>query len=435
MSDVHHALISCPNITSLDLRVDLAGCSEWPDRWNFPFNLHGGETYPPLQSLRLEGYQFSDRPIDENKFPTYEFLPWYERALDWVLSGDAFKRLSYHTLPQQQREKTNLDLWRDAMDFSHLEELAFAADYKPAHVAFFLDRMASPLTGLKRLDLDGTMANNTLTFLRDLNSSLTHLTTTNIDVLDTTGLGAEVFDANINTKLLASAVENHGPSLQHLDIHTLENLKYFTPIINPEELASSLPKLQNLTHLTLNLPRNGTWPFETLATIASTTPNLTTLDLYLDIASICRHQKPDHSVGSIGWNDPVLKTYCTGEEQYALPYINETTALEVFEFIRHHKTGNTLQNVTFWAGDWTRQWDGPLYFPLWMHGQKVLVKCTSDGLNAEGVCHVNVGEKYWEQEDQAALEWAYEEEQYAKIAEQLATMPEAEEIRYKLPVH
>ncbi|KAK5027443.1 hypothetical protein LTS07_007045 [Exophiala sideris] len=378
MSDVHRALLSCPDITSLDLRIDLLGCSEWPDRWDLPFSLHGGESYPPLKSLRLEGYRFSDNSLHEAKFPTSPMLSWCERAREWIMSGNAFKRLCQYTLTQQQRGKINLDLWRDAMDFSRLEDLAFAADYKPSDVAFFLDRMATHLQGLKRLHLDGTTSNSTLGFLRDLNSSLTHLTVTNMDILDT-GIAVKIIDPDTNTKLLASVVKSHGHSLQHLGIHTFENLDYNTPIIPAEELTTNLPKLPSLTHLTLNIRRNGTWPFEALATIASSTPNLTTLDLYLDIAS-----------------------------QYLLPYINETTTLEVFEFLRQHKTGSALQNVTFWGGEWTRRWDGPLYFPKWMDGQKVLVKCTSEAEpGIKGACHVERGEKYWESGDQDRYKYGY----------------------------
>lgn len=56
MDAVHAALSNCPNIETLDLRVTGLGCSEWPDRWDFPFNPTGGEKYPNLASLRLEGY-------------------------------------------------------------------------------------------------------------------------------------------------------------------------------------------------------------------------------------------------------------------------------------------------------------------------------------------------------------------------------------------
>jgi hypothetical protein len=61
MDIVHRALSNCPNITELDLRVTGLGCSEWPDRYNFPFQPAGGEKYPRLESLKLEGYQFGRR--------------------------------------------------------------------------------------------------------------------------------------------------------------------------------------------------------------------------------------------------------------------------------------------------------------------------------------------------------------------------------------
>ncbi|KAI1623099.1 hypothetical protein EDD37DRAFT_457979 [Exophiala viscosa] len=405
MSDVHHALLSCPNITALDLRIAVPGCSDWTDRLNLPLSLHGGKCYPPLRSLTLGTYYFSGRPVDETQWER-PGLTWYERALEWALSGPAsFKRLSYLHLPQLQREKTNLDLWLDAMDFGKLENLALSAGRSSVDDKFFLNKMATHLTGLKRLLLnhETERSDETFTFLHNLNSSLTHLTLTNI------------WDTESNTNILTPIVATHGDSLQYLDIHSFEPNVELSPVFSPQQLIDSLPRLLNLSHLALNIARNGTWPLETFAAIASSTSHLTSLDLWLNIASECRHQKPDLPP----WHPKHSPTQgtCTGAEQFLLPYVNETTALKVFEFLRQHKAGSVLQNVTFWVGDWTRPWAGP-HVPSWIEGRKALVRCTSEAdPDGRGQCHVEVGERYWERGDQDARDWAYIEGQLARLAE------------------
>src|SRR5258708_1242253 len=55
MADVHSTLTKCSNITTLDLRVTLIGCTNFPDRWNLPFDQSGHDKYPSqLKSLSLE---------------------------------------------------------------------------------------------------------------------------------------------------------------------------------------------------------------------------------------------------------------------------------------------------------------------------------------------------------------------------------------------
>ena len=151
--------------------------------------------------------------------------------------------------------------------------------------------------------------------------------------------------------------------------------------------------MPNLTHLALNLHRNGTWPLETLSAI-SALPSVRTADLWLDIASECRRQKPDSD-----WRPPSEDEECIREDQYLLPFVNETSAPEVFEYMRNNKVGDELQNVTFWAGDWSRAWDGPIYIPPWIENRKTKVVCSAGGVDGRGdevECVVEVGARYWE---------------------------------------
>ena len=57
LESVHSALLTCPNMSSLDLSID-GFCSTWPDRRNLPFNHLGGERYVDLKVLKLDRYSW-----------------------------------------------------------------------------------------------------------------------------------------------------------------------------------------------------------------------------------------------------------------------------------------------------------------------------------------------------------------------------------------
>lgn len=377
MASVHAALSNCSNITSLDLRVSLQGCSDWPDRWSFPFSPSGGETYPALKRLRLEGYDFSDRFMDEvGWWGSHNHLPWYETALDWVFSGNAFQFLGAYSLPKEQREKNNIQLWVDAMDWSQVEEFALLGHQLPDSMQSFLNSTMGLFTGLRRLELEGRRPVTIVQILVNLEPhSLTHFTSTN----------------SFNINLLSALKELQGQSLQHLDLHTVETTLVPSLVYSADQLEI-LKHMPNLTHLALNVARNGTWPFEVLSAV-SQIPSLRTAELWLDITSMCRKQKVDRGYHNI--EDPV----CAGKNQYLQLFINETSARDVFKYLRANKSGEELSNVTFWAGDWSRAWDGPLYQPPWIEGRKAKVFCTTvkEGPRlGEEECTVLAGIEYWD---------------------------------------
>ncbi|KAK5461188.1 hypothetical protein LTS15_003251 [Exophiala xenobiotica] len=408
MTSVHSALTSCPNITTLNLRAAMLGCTERPDRWNLPFPLSSTEHYPSLRTLRLDGYRgFTDRPYDETSLLSQRHLglPWYEKAAQWILSGSAFQHLHDSlAVPESQRKKTNLDLWLDAMDFSSLQTLALS-DIRASEKDYFFTKTAPHLTSLKHLEVEGGPVSSTLDFLQTLadhNISLSHLAWTDLHPSDF---------SNTNSSIISTILATHGSSLQHLDLHTVETLHRPSPSI-PVSQLNTFQTLPNLSHLSLNLPRNQTWPFDMLVSLSSI-PSLTTLDLWLDLASECRRQLPDRGYrdyGHLTGDNPTLGTWlaeCTGSNQYLLPHLNEITATEVFHFLRQNKVGMPLTNATFWAGDWSRPWGGPLYSPPWIEHRQAKVVCggvvtpsnsDSDGAEREGtgLCEVEVGKQYWE---------------------------------------
>lgn len=389
MHSVHSALSTCPNITSLDLRVTLLGCSSWPDRWNFPFKLEGGDAYPPLKGLRLEGYDFSESAWRNAQLKTYEGSwgePWYQRMFDWWGSGRMAEYYRYRKLPEEQRNKTNLELWLDAMDWSHIEKLG-ALDARGRGQYHFLDKLAGQrLASLKELEIWGA-ENNTVAFVTSLEpNSLTSFTW--VDGWD----GPE--------EPLDPILEHHGPSLRHLDIHSHESMQRASPALSTAQLQSLVNKTPNLIHLILNVPRNGTWPLEVFDILASSS-SVETLELYFDITSECQRQKPkdymtDYLLSERGYRDRNQSLPCQKEERFQQPFLSEAASLQNFKYMRSRKVGRELKTVTFWAGDWSRGWDGPLYSPPWIEGRRVKVACTTEGkVEGEAWCSAEQGEGYW----------------------------------------
>ncbi|KAF2114183.1 hypothetical protein BDV96DRAFT_688407 [Lophiotrema nucula] len=387
MRSVHSALLKCPNLTSLDLRVTLLGCSEWPDLWNFPFNVEGGDRYPPLKKLRLEGYSFDEQPGRgvglKNSDEFYgAWLP--ERLFDWWRSGNMQKYFQYKSLSAEQRDKTNLELWFDAMDWSQIETLGLLDNRGQHH---FMDKAPRYLKSLRSLEIWGGWrgSNNTVAFVTNLEpNSLTNLT----------------WIGGWETNDLQSILESHGQSLQHLEIRDPENDRQLTQAFEKDQLLLLSQIAPSLKHLSLNIRRNGTWPFESFSIIASS-PSLETVDLWLDITSDCQRQKPQmYSVAYMKWEREFRERNesipCQGEDRFQQPFLNESSALEVFKHMRNAKSGEQLRKVTFWAGDWSRSWDGPIYIEPWIEGRSAKVVCTTEGMvEGEAWCTVEDGGGYW----------------------------------------
>ncbi|KAF1995949.1 hypothetical protein P154DRAFT_409780, partial [Amniculicola lignicola CBS 123094] len=356
MEGIHRALSSCRNTKSLDLRVTLLGCSEWPDRFNFPFSQSGGETYSPLTSLKLEGYSFleADRTYD------YLGLPWYERVAFWFQNGGIQKTIDMGRLSPGQLSKKNVDLWLDAMDWSKIETLALV-DLRSFNQTL-VHKIVPHLRSVRDLDLSWNPSEDTLSFVMSLSSqSLAHFTQRNFNLPGG----------------LHSILTRHGESLETLKIFSHEIQSDPSPIFNHTELADLTTMAPKLRHLSINVHRNGTWPLETFQTLASI-PSLRSADLYLDITSDCRRQQPDRYMNTERHRNWVAANgECDGKDQFQKPWVDERSASEMFAYMREKKVGEELQNVTFWVGDWQRSWDGPLYFPDWLEHKNAKVVCSS----------------------------------------------------------
>jgi hypothetical protein len=110
------AMLRCPNITILQVRVTLTGCSDWPDRFNLPFDPRDGEqnALTSVILLPLDGYEVDESEWDHSCNARHSFVSQ---------PSTAWQCLRYLLLPAVQRKRTNFDLWLDAMDFSRIHTL------------------------------------------------------------------------------------------------------------------------------------------------------------------------------------------------------------------------------------------------------------------------------------------------------------------------
>ncbi|KAH7304173.1 hypothetical protein B0I35DRAFT_516948 [Stachybotrys elegans] len=313
MAGLHDHLKACHNTAELNLHLDFDGAFGLVPL-NFPFNLAGGDRYPNLTSLKVNGYNFDSRPWDE-------LLATWNWNLLKIWLGT----------PKERRYMSNIELWLEAMDWSHLESLDMGV-----HISDHLAEVIPPhLTNLKHLTFSQSnmhLSDGSLKFIQSLASSV---------------------------------LDKHGSSLKNLDIH-YDDRDTPLPQLTSEEFHLIDTKALNLQHLALNIDRNGTWPWEALEIIASSLPSLESVHIWLQLASDLAQQNPPPDF----YTDQEAVT----DSAFREPRLNQTTAAEVFTFLKARNGDGSLQSVTFSSGDFI---GGPARFSQWDYGRRpALIRAT-----------------------------------------------------------
>jgi hypothetical protein len=230
------------------------------------------------------------------------------------------------------------------------------------------------LTGLKKLNLRNT------TFIRALpNHTLTHLTW-----IGHPGCNSTIED------ILA----HQGQSLEDLEFRCDEMSCSRFPSFNVSILPQMAPNLQRVA---VNLQRNGTWPYESLAAIASL-PNLKTADIYMSLQSECAAERSRtiYTYYSKQRLDFDALHNCTASNQFQQPYLSELAALDLYKFMKMQRSSGDLGEVRFRIGDFSRPWDGPVYEPPWLEQRSLEVACDHRGkVEGQAWCRVGGTEQYW----------------------------------------
>ncbi|KAK3381775.1 hypothetical protein B0H63DRAFT_476594 [Podospora didyma] len=359
-------MLNCSNIKSLTIYQNLPS---YPRR--FPFDLRGSEHYASaLEVLSLDTYDADFIEWNNIKPPGSvwdivtgqhdAFYHWYksDRARQWWELRSQ--------VPPERRNLTNLDLWLDAMDFSHLHTLQFnhtqSRNFLTQQV---INKLPQRLGSLQSLAIHGSRA---LQFILSVpKGSLKYLSWR-----DPVGCSGTCGNCSINsTYTLSSVLRHHGPSLTTL--HYYDHKPSGRPpsalsVDNVRELVGLAPKLETLV---VSLARNITdesmlWPWEEMRVLSEGLPELTDLTISLDLMSECQRKKQkDRDDGWRPYDLPSLSLEersnpcagdCIGLDMYAQPLLNRTTAEEMVEFLQTHKAGKRLNRVSFGAGDWVDYW-------------------------------------------------------------------------------
>lgn len=356
MKALHKRLLKCANnnnnnnVRSLDLTVRLQGCSNWPDRWNFPFRLAGGERYPALTSLVLEGYRFNQSEWEDAKPPGR-----YDEILEWLNFGGLQKYVPlWLDTPVERRHLTNLELWLEAMDWSRLESLAIRKGVED----YFVDLAGPRLTGLKNLTIESGWRNNEAAIPRFLKALPDSVQLETLAWLDVTG-----YDG------LTEVLERHCGSLKRLRLFSW--VPTGSNALTKEQLDMLVEKCPSLEQISLVFDRNGAWPWERFATL-SRMPSLASVEIWLELPN-------DGMRGVTNYmrRQPDQRHY--GEQPYREPRLSARSANQIFRFFQEQRRSQDLaplQNLSFYIGDWSRPWDGPIYDPIWFEGVKSKYECT-----------------------------------------------------------
>ncbi|KAL8957931.1 MAG: hypothetical protein Q9193_004912 [Seirophora villosa] len=366
---LYDTLISSSDIHSLSLKISEYGCTVSESPFAFPFQ--PGDRLPSLKILRLKGYDFDDtngtlRALSERSVSGIRGLRNY---LANEYDGWEWLRPERLQLNLESIKGYNLRMWRDAMDWSRLEEL----ELREVDLSTFFKEMSDHVHNLKRLSLQPRWSRvegpevNLVSSTEAFVQGQEHL-----ERLSLQGY-ASYFDA------LRRMLGRHGPSLQALELRDWES----TDIFNPRAVLSSAQLLEvnrlypRLERLSIDVNRDGTWPTEIFNAL-STFERVQHLEMNLELGSD-RHVSEDN----MGWESRVQRDISA--EEFRLPFVDADTAVWLWKTLKQHKKGAPLQNLTITIGDWGKDTGGAGYYFLpWETGLEEKWECHTH--NEEAVC-------------------------------------------------
>lgn len=350
-STVGSALVHCPDVEELNLYSDDGWCKEsHVELYNHTLPAFNGVQYPALKKLVLDGYSFGGswlvEPSESPRVIDRDTCVYQPRELETLVQN---MRRKSAQVDNRTTSAYNLDI----VAWEKLEDLSINWARNPEHILVKQLAGKGRLKSLKSLDITSldfieALDNNTLTELRWVGPT----------------------EEGTLERILAY----QGQSLRKLEYRCDEvTCPLFPRALEFSSLPVSAPKLE---HISINLLRNGTLPFDDLRALASMT-NLQSADLYFRMQSDCHAKEESLGIAPncMSSEEQDDSKDCNGKARYQLPYVNRTTAEIVYDFMRDHKQGRNLGNITLWAGDW-RQFRHGRSFMDW---RRARVSCTAEG--------------------------------------------------------
>lgn len=324
--DLYARLVQCPEIRQLEMSLTQDGCVLGPDS-EFAFQWGWNHCFPPLENLTILHYDWE------------QLTPY--RNLPALLTG----------------RKPNVELWRDAMDWSQLKRLDMDL---PS--AVFLDTFSGSLTGLEELVWRAQLGfwgdEETICDMSHEGDALRAKyerfieTLPRLQRLQVSGTGK-----HLN---LTRILRKHGPALQHFGLNELEGDCYWwtnasRPFMDPKGLQQINALAPNLRSISLDVERSGKpelegWGWATLDVLA-TFPQVSRIFLHFDLEDRNDEQHKEHcSEASSATTDEVAQSFCS-RPSLMKPELTGPEALKIFQHLRKKKAGVSLERLRVWTGN------------------------------------------------------------------------------------
>ncbi|KAI9724727.1 MAG: hypothetical protein M1812_000002 [Candelaria pacifica] len=292
MGDIYKMLISSPNVRILELSVYQGGCKySRTSPYTFPFQ--EGHRFPPLERLVLNGYEFHDRRL------RHPHLNETEAALQHA-----------------QSKQMGIEAWYNAMDWTRLRHLGLHGLQLEV-----LLRFHGCLPGLRSLHAGPKhfTRNTTAEYKQQLRDAVQYFVSglRNLEELSLHGF---------EEHLPLYTVTQHGPTLRSLEILERETSSpgFRRPVLTLEQLEILNETCPLLTKLSLDLNRNGEWPWK-----------------YFDALTHFRSLRE-------------LELWAEANEErgvYRELRVDKRTARMVFDYLRSRKLGVPLSSLSIYLGD------------------------------------------------------------------------------------
>ncbi|RSM04908.1 hypothetical protein CEP52_006596 [Fusarium oligoseptatum] len=378
---VHEAMKTCTNITELSIYTGFFGCTGFPDRYSLPFAVDGSDRYLSTpQILKLDNYEFDDaewksllppRPHwsnDDGSWPSsssssasitmavelYYHTRWFLDRLSYPLIGLLrYEWWSWWKSGKAAKctdQKDNMDLWLEAMDFSHVHTLSIKEHGHPKPKGdALLRRLPLALTSLRSLTIGGRWEADPLPG-RDLKSlrlpraldfimAFPASSLTNLTWIESGTVDADVFDAT-----------------------SCKNLGKWAP---------------ELVDLTIDLDREEeNWPTEKLKILGQSLPKLKNLTIYLNLEAV---NGKNETMQPVPHYD-----FPFAPHSLSKPLLDANRARDMFLLLQESQPGDELETVLFREGDWDGQDDLAIRsYDLWSEGLRNWVRCTILGQDGD----------------------------------------------------
>ena len=325
-------LATSTNLRELDLHLYSVGDLLGSVPFAFEFLSNPSVRFPPLEVLRMRGYDLDERSGGGDI--------WRYKNYDWN---------SNNYPPSERKEKderSNLDVWLEIMDWSHLHTL----DIRPT--INILEKLHGPVL-----------------------PSLRHLTFRYSDWMEGSYRSEEV------EKQISSFVKETDLPLKRMNLWNIKT-ESWSSFLGHDEWHESL--WRELESFTIGNDENTNYmDDDSFTTLIASSPRLRRLDVgkerselsvddsfYRTIASnpslehlVLRIPTPDSSYLDIGIHDNVtlMQSYVETRQIYNLfgdekdeldPMINPESVLLLFRGLRERKVGRELEGLEVYVGNW-----------------------------------------------------------------------------------